>query len=383
MDVFTTTDLQELLGDEDLCVSIYLPTHRGRPQRTEEDPLRLKNLLRGVQDQLAARGLRSAQVEDLLEPVRRLKRDESFWRHVSDGLALFRSPRRFRSFRVPMALPELGVVNERFHVTPLLPLLTINGRFYVLALSQGSVRLLQGTRLTVDEVALEGVPRSLAEALRFDEDHKQLQFHTGAPPAGPGGRAAVFFGNAREEEDAKERIRLWFKQVDEAMRSFLADAGAPVVLAGVEYLLPLYREVTSLPHVLDQGITGNPETLRPAELHEQAWHVVEPHFRARVDAAVAEHGRLQGNGRAISGVTEVVRAAGEGRVATLLTVADGMCWGHVEPDGTVVVREEPEPGDEDLVNLAALRTLAHKGEVFTVEPGGVPGGGPVAALLRY
>jgi hypothetical protein len=39
--------------------------------------------------------------------------------------------------------------SDRFHLKPLLPLLTGDGRFYILALSQNQVRLLQGTRYSV------------------------------------------------------------------------------------------------------------------------------------------------------------------------------------------------------------------------------------------
>ena len=41
---------------------------------------------------------------------------------------------------------ELMVVAPGFHVMPLLALLTGDGLFYVLALSQNQVRLLAGTR---------------------------------------------------------------------------------------------------------------------------------------------------------------------------------------------------------------------------------------------
>jgi hypothetical protein len=46
----------------------------------------------------------------------------------------------------------LVIVSERFHVKPLLPLLSGDGRFYVLALSQNEIRLLQGTRYSVEQV---------------------------------------------------------------------------------------------------------------------------------------------------------------------------------------------------------------------------------------
>lgn len=113
--------------------------------------------------------------------------DRPFWQHGSDGLAVFLARDLFRSYRLPIRFDELVAVSNRFHTKPLLPLLTGDGRFYVLALSQNDVRLFLCTKYSVSEVNLEGVPRSLEEALRYDEAGRplQLQAHT---VGGRGGR---------------------------------------------------------------------------------------------------------------------------------------------------------------------------------------------------
>jgi len=43
-------------------------------------------------------------------------------------------------------------------------------------------------------VELEDVPQSIAEALRYDDPEKSLQFHTGTSGGGNGERAAMFHG---------------------------------------------------------------------------------------------------------------------------------------------------------------------------------------------
>ena len=86
---------------------------------------------------------------------------------------------------------------------PLFPLLSGDGRFYVLALSQKSVRLLEGTRDSVSEVDLEGVPESLAEALGTDQTVRQSEFRavgSGAP--GGGSQGPVYGGHGVGDEDA-------------------------------------------------------------------------------------------------------------------------------------------------------------------------------------
>jgi Bacterial archaeo-eukaryotic release factor family 3 len=60
-------------------------------------------------------------------------------------------------------LDQLVVVTHRFHIKPLLPWLSGNGHFFVLTLSRKEVRLLQGTRYSICELELQGVPQGIAE----------------------------------------------------------------------------------------------------------------------------------------------------------------------------------------------------------------------------
>ena len=178
---YTKDDIKELASRTQFpCVSLFLPTHRVSAQ-AEQDRIRLKNLLQQADSSLRAKGMGAGEVRELLEPAMRLDRDGSFWRHQSDGLAIFLAPGFARDDRVPQSFQELAVVSDRFHLKPLLPLLTGDGRFYVLAISQESVRLLEGTRDSVAELDLSDVPQSLAEALKYDDPERQLQFHIGRP----------------------------------------------------------------------------------------------------------------------------------------------------------------------------------------------------------
>ena len=91
-------------------------------------------------------------MQKMLEPASKLLQDSHFWQHQSDGLAIFLSSNRARRYRLPLNFAELVVVADHFHISPLLPLFTGDGQFYILALSQNEVRLLLGTRYSVSEV---------------------------------------------------------------------------------------------------------------------------------------------------------------------------------------------------------------------------------------
>ena len=249
MDVIRRTDLQRLaLGRHGPCVSVFLPTHRAGPE-VQQAPIRLKNLLRQATDALKSDGVRAPEIDRLLAPLRRLLDDRLFWQYQSDGLALFSRPGWWRSFRVPLDLPELAVVDDRFHVSPLLPLLAGDGHFFVLALSQNQIRLLEGTRDRLDEVDLPGVPLGVRDALQGEEGQKQLQVYV----ADRGGVAArgIFHGHGAAGDVQEEQVLQYLRKVDRALGEVLAGERAPMVLAAVEHLAPLWRQVTTYPHLVE------------------------------------------------------------------------------------------------------------------------------------
>jgi Bacterial archaeo-eukaryotic release factor family 3 len=383
MRIFTREELRILTeSSQPPCVSVYMPTHRV-PTENQQDRTRLKNLVRQAQDALTAYGVRPAEAESLLEPATRLLVAIPFWKNKRDGLALFISPGLFRQYQLPTRFESLVVVAHRFHVKPLLALLGGN-EFFVLALSQNSVRLFEGSRLglsAVDEP--EGVPKSLADALKYDEMEKQLQFQTGTGVAGgKGERAAMFHG--QDLADNKERIQRYFRQIDQGLRDLLREAQAPLVLAGVEYLLPIYKEINTYQHLLNGGITGNPEGVSPEDLHRQAWALVEPYFKREQDDAAARYRQLAGTGRTSHDPKEIVPGAYHGRVEFLFVAVGRQQWGDYDPGADRLdLHPQAQPGSFDVLDLAATQTLLHGGAVYAVEASEVPDEALLAAVFRY
>ena len=201
-----------------------VPAHPSRRARSGAGPDQAENLLRQATEALEADGVKAPTTKSLLAPLRRLLDDRLFWRYQSDGLALFSRPGWWRSFRVPLDLPELAVVDDRFHVTPLLPLLAGDGHFFVLALSQNQIRLLEGTRDRVEEVVLPGVPPGVRDALQGEEVQKQLQLYVA--DRGGVGAGGVYHGHGHPGERQAERILRYLRKVDRGLREVLADERA-------------------------------------------------------------------------------------------------------------------------------------------------------------
>ncbi|NIR46918.1 hypothetical protein GWO43_00350 [candidate division KSB1 bacterium] len=386
MDLLSKDDIKALSEEPaDLCVSIFMPTHR-TGKEIEQDPIRLKNLLRSVEKGLKERGIRDQQIQSFLEPPRHLLGDDFFWSHQHDGLAIFLTAENFQCYRLPLKFDELNVVSQRFHLKPLLPILSSDVRFYILALSQKTVRLLEGSRYNVSQVVLKDIPQSLSEALKYDDPERQLQFHTGAQPAKGGRRAAMFHGQGVGMDAAQQKkdILRFFQLLDQGLHDILHEQGIPLIIAGVEYLHPIYREANSYPQLLERGIVGNPEELSNEELHRAAWTILEPHFQKNQEQARAKYQELAGTGRASKKLQEVVPATHHGKVEQLFVPREVQIWGRYDQDSSEVhIHEGMEPDDEELLDLCAIQTFLTGGTVYAVDRDNMPDDTSIAAVFRY
>jgi len=382
MDLFTREDLKALLAEHPLpCVSLFMPAHRGG---AEQDPIRWRKHLTEAEDRLVKAGSRAAGVKEFLTPARRLLEDAVFWKNQSDGLAAFLAPQFMRLFRLPMMFQDRVVVADRFSIIPLLPLINSNGRFYVLALSQHGVRLLQGTRDGISEVDLGGVPKNLAEALLAHEAKEPFSFFGRRTGEGAGSWAGIFHGHGVGIDDPKDELLNFFQKIDRGLHPLLSEERAPLVLAAVEYLQPLYRQANTYAHLLERGVEGNPDRLTSKELHDRAWPLVKPRFEEAQQQAVAQYRQMAGTGLTSGDVGAVVTAAYEGRVETLFVALDRQVWGVFAPAvGRIVQHMQPLSGDVDLLELAVAHTLAHGGAVYAVAPKELPGGTDVAAIFCH
>lgn len=366
------------------CISLYMPAPRGSGAMPQER-LRLRHLLRQAEDQLRTGGLPSLPLTACLRPGHQLLEDELFWRRQGGGLALFFAPDVFYSFQTPFALPESLTVGDHFYLRPLLPLLDYDETFYILSLSQNHVRLLRCTAQTVHEVALPPeTPRSLAEALQYDEFAQQRQLYSGIAP-GHGRRAgAIFFAQGVGSDVEKDNLRRYCNAVDKGVCAALHDAPAPLLLAAVDSLLPMYDAVSDYPRLTTLAIVGSPDERSAAELQARGWELVQPLLAQNRQVALGRYADLVDTGHASGALTTVLPAAYQGRIETLLVARDGPQWGTFDlASGAVQVHPQEEPGDTDLVDLAIRYTLMKRGTVATVAPESIPAHMPLAALFRY
>lgn len=374
---FGAEEMNRMLApQEGPCVSIYLPTDRRHPG-WKQDPVRYRSLLSEARRLLETRYM-SRNVEEFLEPLQAMGQGRH-WEFALDGLAVFHSKRFFAGYRLPIPVPERVVVADTFHTKPLLGFLRSNQRYLVLAVSQKSVELYQGSPFGAGLVGLLGLPQGLREALGApDYDRSFSARSTGTP-------GFVFHGRGPGKERKKENLLQYFRVLDRALREYLVEERVPLLLAAVSYYHPIYRQANTYPWLHPEGLVGSFERAQPEQVHAAAWPIVSRLFGSRVDVWVERYREQKGRGLASDRLEEIGHAAVAGRIRCLLLAEGATIFGILDrrTGGIEVHGQQKGPEDDDLLDDMGEEALKRGAEVYVVPGSTLPTGRPLAAIYRF
>lgn len=383
MQAITSYDIEPLLQIEGWpAVSIYMPTSRiGDPQ----DSIRYKNLLSLSEEKLTRQGLPTREVRNLLDAEYDRVKDAEYWKHLGkDGLAVFLAGQTVFHYSLLVSFAELVIVGTRFQLRPLLPLLT-GGSYLLLALSQKKLQLFQGDRYQLVEIDLpEDTPKSIDEALKFDDPERQLQYHTKTASPGSGQRGAMFHGHGVGVDDQGSNLERYFQAIDRTLFPFLEHQELPVILAGTEELHATYRRITKSHTLLPTGITGSISELVAENLQARAWEIAGDYFAEEEKTALQNFQDNIGGKRVVDDIQPLMLAASDGRVENLFIAENEQLWGTVDIDTREVkIKKEEEAKTVNLVDEAVSLTLKKKGQVYIKKRHEMPLNAVMCAQLRY
>jgi hypothetical protein len=365
-----------------VCISIYIPTHT-HSSEIQQNPILLKNMLKKIESQLDELDQTPPEITKYLDPIQKLVENHVFWMHQNKGLAIFLTSDEWVTYRLPFTPPKTAVVSNKFHLKPLVPLIRSDDRFYVLALTLRKVRLFLGSRYQLTEINIPDLPDGIEEALRYDDPERQLQHQTLSRTGG--GNPAIYHGHG-DDYDPKENALRYFRIVAESVQEILKEEQAPLILAGIDYLLPFYREANTYPFLFNDEVSSNPDELNLEVLHKQAWEMLSPYFKQEQKEARSKYYHLRSNENELTStdLKQIVPASYYGRIDTLFIPSNLIQWGIFSPDeNRVEFQEEATPENDDLFNLAALHTFLNGGKIYSVAQDNMPGDEKIAAILRY
>jgi hypothetical protein len=377
----TMKDIKEFGASEGPCLTIILPVEvRGGGKKSLS--ARLLAAAQQAEQKLGERTAISTLVRKLVDPVVELA---ARIENEAEGstLVLFRSEENLRYFWLAEALDPAVVAADNFYIRPLLGKLHGAMDFFLLALDQKNVRLLRCTDQSSEEVNLDRVPTNIDNFLQLDEpDQGQGTRTTDAPSNGGSSEGKFEVSMIGERRD--EYLFQFYKAVNDGIVTVLkGQEKTPLVICGVEYELALYRRVNTWENTAPEGVRGAPNSLKGGEMHARALECIHQLRDHELDDLLAQHDK-QGGEAATAGVNDLVKAAYEGRILHLLAAENAQAMGNFdEATHRARTHQVARPGDEDLINAAALQTILHAGNVQVMPQGRVPGNRPMAAIMRY
>ncbi|PKL85841.1 MAG: hypothetical protein CVV22_04700 [Ignavibacteriae bacterium HGW-Ignavibacteriae-1] len=384
MEILTKELIKELLSSEqEPFLSLYMPTDRSHPAKLQ-NPIRFKNLVREMEKSLLQK-YSADEVQEYLEPLETLAKDNNSWNHPKDGLAVFSAKGMFKVVGLNKTVEELAIVADSFHTKPLRQYLQSLDHFYLLGLTLHDIKLFEGNRHFISEVELTSdTPKTITEALG---DELTDSHTTVASYGGVGGESTgMHHGHGGYKEESEKDAERFFRVVANAIyEHYSKPTGWNLILAALPEHHSLFQKVSKNPFLLPNGIAINPSSVSTEQLAKMAWEVMEPEFNLKLDSLVERFEQARANGKGSDDYKKIAVAAVEGRVDTLLVEADRIIAVRVTNlvTGNTQKKDLSNPKVDDLLDDMGELVMKMGGKVMVLPTDKMPSETGMAAIFRF
>ncbi|WP_373524055.1 hypothetical protein [Aquiflexum sp.] len=368
-------------------VSIYSPTSRQSSNGYKQDMTHFKNQLSGVKESLEKDyKMSNSEINNLLDPAQELLDNFSFWQNNSDTLACFLSENgEMDLFKLPIETNDSShFIGNKPLLLPMIPELNDDGHYYLLLLNLDRIRLYEATRSVIQEVILDPEEVAVSFTTEEEEDENQDQLHG---QGGIGNAGAMYHGHDGGSDEVKKvTILNYFHRMTNMLEPLLYRNPLPMYLAGVDYLIPIFKEASKYNHLMDGHVSGAFQEKDMLTLHQKSWEIAEPHFLKERKKRKANFQAKKAEGLAVSNDNlKIIKAALTGAVDTLMVNKNHEhLWGKYDPETHKInLTDEQEDASHCLVDEAAARVIEFKGKVYMTDPEDMPEDNLIAATMRY
>ena len=376
-------DLLKQMMEEDHkgLVSIYMPTWRYGSE-AGQSRIQLKNILKEAEEKLISMGYGGREAAELLKPCTLLLDDALFWQKQDKTLALFISESSFKHFRLPITSEETLSVSNKYYLRPLIKYLSSDIRFNVLTLSQSEIKLYKAGAYDIERVDVPEIDELVENYIPANE----LRQEATSPKGAAGGATSFLHGYNEMSQTEKNEISKHLRTIDKEVSRVLKDSGAPLLVYSVDYIYPMYKEVNTYPHLMEESIKGSPVGASLRDIHDKAMEIVVPRCESTLEREIEKFNTLKGTDSKLSScdAAEITKMALHGRVERLF-VADGVQqWGFLDNDtGEIIVDNREGEKHMDILDRALIAAMENGGKVYVLDKERMPVLKPAAAILRY
>lgn len=385
-DITVLEDIDPALYEsaEPPLVTLYVPTHGSEARK--EDSQRFEELVEQVREKLAQRyeHREHTGIDEALDHL--IARFPELVSPATDGtLAAFMTNERAFVYTLGYPVEPLALVGDAFCVQPLVKDLAFGSHYFLLGLNADRFSFIHGDFGSLKRVEIpQDVLDEFSELfpLVYDGhegalDYSSLENHM--PP---------YHGYKSRNDVKKEEAEKFFRYVNEAVAEHLTrGTNLPVILVSLPEHQTMFRRISTIPNLLDEGIEKNIDGMEAPELLADAKTVIERERLRRADALLEEFGDAKAHGRATSDLAAIGLALVERKVRALFLAEGAYVSGSFNDETGEVYPFEQEPHERfegpELADQFARAAFAQDAEVIELPAEKVPGDTGIAALFRY
>lgn len=255
-------------------VTIYSPYIAANSPDSNPNRIQLKSLLKEACQLLINNHIPQREVDAILEPAKKLLDGEEFTTSSKHGLVLFMHNDFFDYYHLPVDdVSQYVVVGGGFKLQPIVKLKNYNLSYYVLMVSHNGVQLFKGDLYDIKKIKFQKIPKTMLQELNIDEFDKLRGLHTVARVS-EGKGSKQYHGEFEKSQIDKDMLTQFFRKIDSEVHKVIKDEKTPLILAGVEYLLPIYRKINTYPFISTKEIEGSLEHSPIETIRDQACEIL-------------------------------------------------------------------------------------------------------------
>ena len=342
------------------CLTISLNTHRTYPDNAQ-DAISLKKLCEEAEERLV-REFGKKSIELLLDKLELIP-SEMNENYNLDSLHIFLSNKTKAIFKSTWPTKDDRIyISDSFAIGPIIKSIHRSIDYLILVVSQGGAKMFEATNdSVVSEIQNGYFP--FTENPHFNTEPEKISY----PKA------------------SDNMVREFLNKVDKAAVKLYYQTNLSCVVICTDDNYSRLLQVADKHDIYAGHAKIDYNNQAGHQIAEQAWEIIKEQQTKREKAAIEEIKEAIGHNKAITGLSEIYKAAKEGRGELLLVQNDSSQAVKMTGDTTFeLVEDITQPGIIDDINSEiALEVISKKGRVVFTDLNELKGPGDVILKTRY
>lgn len=356
------------------CLSVIIPLPDARPQNKKQIVTQIRTTLQQVAE--SVRSAHPDQADQLIASLQKqLTRFEENYHTGAAGLGIYVSSDDSRQFLFPFPVEEKIHIGNTFFIRELLLLEHYASGYLLLHINGKIIQCYEGRLNELTAISNERFP------LEFIDDY---EYAKPAQVAAHGGYEGIkSFEKDKSVVKARHRQN-FYRKADQQLKDLLN--GRPLVIAGPEKDLSLFREITGHQSSIIGEIPGNYTHISLKKLADKCWHTVGEWLDHKDADTVSQLIEKTWPKNIIDGIKNVWRAVQDGRGLKLLVEKNYACPGFVGDKAGKFYLKAPKLAHHTIADAVddIMKTVLHKkGDVIFADNNALQEHQHIALITRY